>query len=158
MVQYTLAQSPEVVLTVPGKDSHKAREKAMDQLMTMLDEGELTTSLADGFSAQQLVEVQPPTPSEVSVQQEEAVVQAIQVLNQLATLKVKVQDSRDEALKVRTLVDLLFSDEPITEAQLVELKEGFKVLKSFAQSNLRFREARSQAEAARQLLDVALGH
>jgi len=158
MVQYTLAQSPDVVLTVPGKDSYKAREKAMDQLMTMLDDGELTTSLADGFSAQQLVEVQPLPPSKTAQQQEEAVVQAIQVLNQLATLKVKVQESRDEALKVRTLVDLLFTDEPITEAQLTELKEGFKVLKSFAQGNLRFREARGQAEAARHLLDEALSH
>ena len=158
MVQYTLAQSPDVVLTVPGKDSNKAREKALDQLMTMLDDGDLTTSLADGFSAQQLVEVQPLPPSETAQQQEEAVVQAIQVLNQLATLKVKVQESRDEALKVRTLVDLLFTDEPITETQLAELKEGFKVLKSFAQGNLRFREARGQAEEARRMLDDALNH
>jgi hypothetical protein len=93
MVQYTLAQSPEVVLTVSGKDSRKAREKALDQLMAMLDEGDLPTSLADGFSAEQLVEVQPPTTSETVQQQEDAVVEAIQVLNQLATLKVKVQAS-----------------------------------------------------------------
>ncbi|NJL45870.1 MAG: hypothetical protein HC922_09450 [Leptolyngbyaceae cyanobacterium SM2_3_12] len=158
MVQYTLAQSPDVVFTVPGKDSAKAREKAMDQLMAMLDEGELTTSLADGFSAQQLVEVKPMPPSEVVQQNEDAVVQAIQVLNQLATLKVKVQDSRTEALQVRALVDLLFTDEPLDEAQLTELKEGFKVLKSFAQSNLRFREARSQAEEARRVLDEALAN
>lgn len=157
MVQYTLAQSPEVVLTVPGKDSPKARDRAMDQLMTKLDEGELPTALVDGFSADQLVEVQPPAPSPTAQHQEEEVVQAIQVLNQLATLKVKVQESRDEALKVRALVDLLFSDDPITEEQLGELKDGFKVLKTFAQSNLRFREARSQAESARQVLDAALG-
>ncbi|HIK45551.1 MAG TPA: hypothetical protein IGR64_11810 [Leptolyngbyaceae cyanobacterium M65_K2018_010] len=158
MVQYTLAQSPDVVLTVPGKDSPRAREKAMDQLMTLLDDGELTTSLADGFSAQHLIEVQPPTPSAQAQQAEEAVVQAIQVLNQLATLKVKVQEARDEALKVRSLVDLLFTEEPMTDTQLTELREGFKVLKTFAQSNLRFREARGQAEAARLILDQALGH
>ncbi|MGF1569232.1 MAG: hypothetical protein ACFCVD_14375 [Nodosilinea sp.] len=157
MVQYTLAQSPDIVLTVPGKDSNKAREKALDQLMTMLDEGELTTSLADGFSAQQLVEVQPLAPTEATQQHDDAVVQAIQTLNQLATLKVKVQESREEAHKIRSLVDLLFVDDPITEAQVAELKDGFKVLKSFAQSNLRFREARSQAEAARAVLDEALG-
>ncbi|MFM7471473.1 MAG: hypothetical protein ACKO5P_08220, partial [Nodosilinea sp.] len=155
MVSYTLAQSPEVVLAVPGKDSPKTREKAMDQLMTMLDQGKLPTTLADGFSAQQLVEVQAPPPSVATEQQEDAVVQAIQILHQLASLKVKVQDSRDEALQVRALVDLLFSDEPISETQLAQLKDGFKVLKSFAQSNLRFREARDQAEAARQVLDSA---
>jgi hypothetical protein len=157
MVQYTLAQSPDVVLTVPGKDSGKAREKAMDQLMAMLDEGTLATSLADGFSVEQLVEVQAPQPSATVQGQEDQVVQAIQVLNQLATLKLKVQASREEALRVRSLVDLLFSDDPISEAEVTELKEGFKVLKSFAQSNLRFHDARQQAEAARQVLDDALG-
>ena len=156
MVSYTLAQSPEVVLTVSGKDSSKARVKAMDQLITLLDDGDLPTSLADGFSADQLVEVAPPPPSVATQQQEESVVQAIQVLHQLATLKVKLQDSRDQALQVRALVDLLFSNEPITDDQLADLKDGFKVLKAFAQSNLRFREARSQAEQARQVLDQAL--
>lgn len=158
MVQYTLAQSPDVVLTVSGKDSRKARDKAMDQLMAMLDDGELPTALADGFSVEQLVEVQPPTSSAAVQQQEDAVVEAIQVLNQLATLKVKVQSSRDEALQVRDLVDLLFTDDPMTDDQVTELKDGFKVLKSFAQSNLRFKEARAQAESARQVLDEALGN
>jgi hypothetical protein len=158
MVQYTLAQSPEVVLTVSGKDSRKAREKALDQLMALIDEGKLANSLADGFSAEQLVEVHPHFISESVQQQEDSVVEAIQVLNQLATLKVKVQSSRDEALQVRELVDLLFTDDPMTDDQLTELKDGFKVLKSFAQSNLRFKEARAQAEEARQVLDQALGN
>ncbi len=157
MVQYTLAQSPDVVLTVSGKDSAKAREKAMDQLMAMLDEGELDTSLADGFSSEQLVEVRPPMPSDNVKQREEAVIESIQVLNHLATLKVKVQDARDEALKIRELVDLLFVDDPLSEEQLGQLKEGFKVLKSFAQNNLRYLEAREQAEQARKILDQALG-
>jgi hypothetical protein len=157
MVQYTLAQSPDVVLSVSGKDSAKAREKAMDQLMAMLDEGELDTSLADGFSSDQLVEVRPPMPSDHVKQREEAVIESIQTLNHLATLKVKVQDARDEALKVRELVDLLFVDDPISEEQLGNLKDGFKVLKSFAQNNLRYLEAREQAEQARKILDEALG-
>lgn len=129
----------------------------MDQLMAMLDEGELDTSLADGFSSEQLVEVRPPNPSDTTRQQEDAVVEAIQILNHLATMKAKVQDARDEALKVRELVDLLFIDDPISEEQLTELKNGFKVLKSFAQNNLRYLEARDQAEAARRVLDEALG-
>jgi hypothetical protein len=67
-----------------------------------------------------------------------------------------MQESREEALKVRKLVDLLFEDTPITQEQIETLKDGFKTLKSFAQSNLKFREARSQAEAARKVLDEAL--
>jgi len=156
MVQYTLAQSPEVHITVPGKDSGKARERAMDQLMTMLDAGELPTALADGFSPSQLVEVREQPPSNRLQQQEAEVVQAIQVLNHLSTLKVKLQASRADALAARTLVDSLFSADPLDDDQLAQLKEGFKVLKSFAHSNLRFRDAKAEAEQARRVLDEAL--
>ena len=124
--------------------------------MALLEEGTLPTALADGFSAEQLVEIQATSTSAAVQQQEDSVVEAIQVLNQLATLKVKVQASRDEALQVRQLVDLLFTDDSMSEDQLTELKDGFKVLKAFAQSNLRFKEARAQAEEARQILDQAL--
>jgi soluble cytochrome b562 len=158
MVQYTLAQDPAVILAVSGKDSPKAREKALDQLIALIDEGSLSNALADGFGTEQLVEIRPLTPSATVQQQEDSVVEAIQVLNQLATLKVKVQASRDDALQVRQLVDLLFTDDPMTDVQVTDLKEGFKVLKSFAHSNLRFKEARAQAEQARQILDQALGN
>ncbi|MEO1069455.1 MAG: hypothetical protein AAFW95_10105 [Cyanobacteria bacterium J06638_6] len=158
MVQYTLAQDPAVTLPVSGKDSPRAREKALDQLIALIDDGSLSNALADGFGAEQLVEIKPYTPSATVQQQEDSVVEAIQVLNQLATLKVKVQASRDDALQVRQLVDLLFTDDPMTNEQVTDLKEGFKVLKSFAHSNLRFREARAQAEQARQILDQALGN
>ncbi|MGF1521370.1 MAG: hypothetical protein ACFBSF_03515 [Leptolyngbyaceae cyanobacterium] len=156
MVQYTLAQSPGITLEVPGKDSRKARDRAMDQLIERMDEGELPTDLADGFDPQQFIEVKMPESTSDFKSQEEAVVEAVQVLNHLATLKLKVQDSREDALKVRQLVDLLFVDDPITEAQMTDLKNGFKTLKNFAQINLKYRDAKSQAEAARQLLDEAL--
>lgn len=156
MVQYTIPQSPEdVLITVSGRDSAKAREKAMDQLLEMMGNGELTADLDDGFTPKDFIEVKEhktePTP------EENAVVDAVQVLSNLANLKVKVQGSRSEALKVRELVDLLFTDDVITDEQLEELKNGFKVLKTFAQSNLRYRDARANAEDARKVLDAALG-
>lgn len=153
MPQYTLPQCPEIILTVPGKDSAKAREKAMDQLMQLMDEGKLPTELEDGFSSEQLVEVK-----EVSMDTtgEDAITQAVQILNNLATLKLKVQESRGEALEVRKAVDILFSDQSVTEEEITRLKEGFKVLKNFAQANLRYQEARAKAEQARQVLDQAL--
>ncbi|PSN20059.1 hypothetical protein C7271_04050 [filamentous cyanobacterium CCP5] len=156
MVQYTLAQSPEVVLPVRGKDSPKAREKAMDQLIELMDSGKLPTTLADGFDPQELIEVSEPQPTENVKQQEDAVVAAVQILNHLATLKMKMQDSREPALAAYQLVELLFTDEPMDEEQLAQLKDGFKALKSFAQTNLRYKEARSEAESARQVLDEAL--
>ncbi len=155
MVQYTLAQSPEILLTVPGKDSPKAREKAMDQLMELMDSGKLTTDLTEGFGPQQFIEVKPG--ETIALQEgEDAITQAVQVLNSLATLKLKLQETRTEALQIRQRVDILFSDDPVDEEEIARLKEGFKVLKNYAQANLRYREARTQAEAARAVLDQAL--
>jgi predicted ATP-grasp superfamily ATP-dependent carboligase len=154
MVQYTLAQCPEVTLTIPGKDSKKAREKAMDQIIELMDAGQLPVDLSEGFSPQQLIEVK--AQETVVADDEESVVQAVQVLNNLATLKIKAQELRDEALEIRELVDLLFTDEPINEDQATQLKDGFKVLKNFAQANIRYRVGRAEAESARQILDEAL--
>lgn len=155
MVKYTLKQSPEVILTVPGKDSAKARDKAMDRLMEMIDADELPTNLSEGFGPQQLIEVKEPADTPVA-SDEEAVIQAVQVLSNLATLKLKMQESRDEAMAVRQAVDILFTDESVSEEEIARLKEGFKVLKSFAQANLRYQEAKAEAEQARAVLDQAL--
>ncbi|MEL6491266.1 MAG: hypothetical protein ABG776_04385 [Cyanobacteria bacterium J06555_13] len=154
MVQYTLAQSPEVLIDVPGRDSNKAREKAMDQLMTLMDDGELPTELDDGFNPKEFIEVKEPK-TEPSAE-ENAVVDAVQILSQLAKLKVKVQGSREDALKVRELIDLLFTDDFIEEEQIEELNSGFKTLKTFAQTNLKYRDAKDDAEEAREILDSAL--
>lgn len=154
MVQYTLAQSPEVLLTISGKDSIKAREKAMDQLLELMDAGKLPTDLSEGFGPQQFIEVKEPLP--LANGEEDAITQAVQILSNLATLKLKVQESRSEALKIREQIDLLFSDDPVSEAEITSLKDGFKVLKTYAQTNLRFRDARNQAEDARSVLDRAL--
>lgn len=154
MAQYTLAQAPEVILTVPGKDSAKAREKAMDQLMDLMDAGKLPTELSEGFSAQQLIEVKEPPADNAS--DEDAITQAVQVLSSLATLKLKVQESRTEALEVRKAVDILFTDKSVSEEEIADLKEGFKVLKNFAQANLRYQDARAKAEQARAVIDRAL--
>lgn len=154
MVQYTLAQSPEVLIDVPGRDSNKAREKAMDQLMALMDDDKLPTELDDGFNPKDFIEVKEPKNDPTD--EENEVVEAVQTLSNLAKLKVKVQGSREEALKVRELVDLLFTDEVIEEEQIEELNNGFKALKTFAQTNLRYRDAKDDALAAREVLDNAL--
>jgi hypothetical protein len=140
-------------LTVAGKDSPKAREKAMIELMELMDSGKLDTDLADGFSPDQFIEVRELSMSE---DREDPITQAVQVLNNLATLKIKVQELRSDAMQVRSQIDILFSDEIVSEEQINSIKEGFKTLKSFAQLNMKFLDARSQAENARQVLDEAL--
>ncbi|HLO50440.1 MAG TPA: hypothetical protein VK211_18635 [Kamptonema sp.] len=154
MVRYTLAQSPEVILTVKGRDSAKAREEAMDQLMELMDAGKLPTELKEGFGPKQFIEVKEP--DDIASDEEDAITQAVQVLSNLATLKLKVMESRDEALKVRAAIDILFTDEPVSVEEITSLKDGFKILKNFAQANVRYREARGKAEEARIVLDAAL--
>lgn len=154
MVRYTLAQSPEVILTVKGRDSVKAREEAMDQLMELMDAGSLTTELKEGFGPKQFIEVKEPEDS--GSDEEDGITQAVQILSNLATLKLKVMESRDEALKVRAAIDILFTDEAVSVEEIANLKDGFKVLKNFAQANVRYREARAKAEDARAVLDAAL--
>ena len=153
MVRYTLPQSPEIILTVKGKDSAKAREEAMDRLMLLMDEGKLPTELAEGFGPKQFVEViEDATVSDG----EDAITEAVQILSNLASLKLKVMESREEALKIREAIDILFTDEAVTAEEIGRLKDGFKVLKNFAQANVRYREARGKAEEARAILDEAL--
>ncbi|MBE9213090.1 hypothetical protein IQ247_10455 [Plectonema cf. radiosum LEGE 06105] len=154
MVRYTIVQSPEIILTVPGKDSNKAREKAMDKLMEIMEAGDLPTQLEEGFGPQQLIEVKEASMDTASG--EDTIIEAVQLLSNLATLKLKVQETRSEALEVRKLVDILFSDQSVSEEEISHLKEGFKSLKNFAQANLRYKEAREKAEEARQVLDQAL--
>ncbi|HEY9620430.1 MAG TPA: hypothetical protein V6C78_08675 [Crinalium sp.] len=154
MVQYTLAQSPEIILTVPGKDSSKARNKAMDQLVELMESGELPTDLSEGFGPHQFIEVKEPELA--STDDEDTVTQAVQVISNLVALKQKVQASRTEALKIRAQIDPLFTEEFVDDDALAQLKENLKVLKTFAQVNLRYREVRTQAEHARAVLDQAL--
>jgi len=155
MVRYTFAQCPEIVLTVSGrKDTLKAREQAMDRIIELMDDDQLPTDLVDGLGPQQLIEVKPL--ENMAPEGEEDVVQAVQILSNLATLKLKAQELQEEALQIHAKIDILFTDAPTTEAEIGSLKEGFKVLKSFAQANLRYREARTKAKQARQVLDQAL--
>jgi len=159
MPRYTLPENPEVILDVPGtRDTSKAREKAMDQLMELLDEGKLGTDLPNGFSPDRFVKVDDELPDlglgEDSTDDE--MTQAVQILSTLASLKAKLQETRTEALAVRSQIDILFSDAPVSPEQLSDLKNGFKVLKTFAGLNDRYRRARAQAEAAREILDKTL--
>jgi hypothetical protein len=154
MVRYTLPQSPEIILTVKGKDSVKAREEAMDRLMELMDAGQLPTELKEGFGPKQFVEVREM--EDAASETEDAITEAVQILSNLASLKLKVMESREEALKIRAAIDILFTDEAVTAEEIANLKDGFKVLKNFAQANVRYRDARSKAEGARAILDEAL--
>ncbi len=157
MVSYTLPQNPDTIITVRGKDSERSRQKAMDKLVEMMDSGEIATELENGFGPEQFIEVKESKASkEITSEEEDAVAQALQILSDLAALKIKVVEYREEALDIRSAIEVLFTDEPVTVEEIASLKEGFKVLKTFALASLRYREAREKAEEARIILDLAL--
>ncbi len=157
MVSYTLPQNPDTIITVRGKDSERARQKAMDKLVEMMDSGEIPTELENGFSPEQFIEVKESKElKEITSEEEDAVAQAVQILSDFAALKMKVVESREEALKIRSAIEVLFTDEPVTVEEIANLKDGFKTLKIFAVANLRYREAKEKAEEARIVLDQAL--
>lgn len=157
MVSYTLPQNPDTIITVRGKDSERARHKAMDKLVEMMDSGEIPIELENGFGPEQFIEAKESKElKEIISEEEDAVAQAVQLLSDFAALKIKVVESREEALKIRSAIEVLFTDEPVTVEEITNLRDGFKILKTFAVANLRYREARDKAEEARVILDKAL--
>jgi hypothetical protein len=155
MVQYSFPQNPDIILTVTGKDSSRAREKAMAQLIDLMDGGMLDAETVDGLEPQQLVEVgkEPPAPSGEA---DDPIAHAVQTLSTFAGLKLKLQELQGDAIEVRSQIDILFGPEPITEAQINALKDGFKTLKTYAQLYHRLQELLPRAEASRAMLDRAL--
>lgn len=125
----------------------------MDKLMELMEEGQLDAELKEGFSPEEFVEVKEP---ELEDNGEDAVTEAVQILSSLATLKIKVEHAREQALEVRAKIDILFTDQAVSEEEIANLKEGFKILKTFAQANQRYQAARAKAEEARVVLDRAL--
>ncbi|MFQ3680035.1 MAG: hypothetical protein SNJ60_05960 [Pseudanabaenaceae cyanobacterium] len=157
MPQYAIPQSPETIFTVPGKDSPKAREKAMALLEEAIAAGTLEAELLDGFGPDRLVVVEPtPLGAETTDTTGDEIGPAVQVLANFASLRLKHQELREEAQKIRHQLDTLFGEAPVTEEEVTALKKGFKVLEAFAQINRRYSLARQEAEAARQVLDRAL--
>lgn len=89
---------------------------------------------------------------------EEEITQAIQVLSNLATLKLKTQESKDQSLEVLRKIESLFKlEEPISPQDLDELKTGFKTLNKFALAVNQYYEIKTKAEEAKKVLDTILG-
>ena len=132
MVSYTLPQNPDTIITVRGKDSERARQKAMDKLVEMMDSGEILTELENGFSPEQFIEAKELKElKEIISEEEDAVAQAVQILSDFAALKIKVVESREEALKIFSAIKVLFTDQPVTVEEIANLRDGFKILKTF---------------------------
>ena len=160
MATYTIAECPEINVTVRGKDSPTTRQRALDKIIDLMDTDELPTELPDGLSSEQLIEVKEESNNTSETDEaEDAVVKAVRELNNLANLKIKIQELHQAAVKARKDLDILFKETPLEQEpeQLKELLKGsFKILKEFAVASVNYKEAKTQAENARVVLDEAL--
>ena len=176
MAKYTIPECPEISVNVRGKDSPTTRQRAMDRIIELMDADELPTELPDGLSREQLIEVKEESheTSDTNEAEEDAVVKAVRELNNLANLKIKVQELHQAAIIARKDLGILFIDTPIEQepdqfkellkgmpvvapaTSLSKLKGSFKILKDFAVASVNYKEAKIKAESARAVLDKAL--
>ncbi len=159
MARYTIAECPEISISVRGRDSLTTRERALDKIMQLIDNDELPTELPEGLSSEQLIEVKESNEHIDSEIEEDVVVRAVRELNNLANLKIKLQELHQAAIKVRKDLDILFIDTPIElepEQFKENIKSSFKILKDFAVVLINYKDAKNKAENARIVLDEAL--
>lgn len=159
MVVYTLAELPDQTFSVRGKDSEKARQQAMEQLHQRIENEEISAdAFPNGVDPSDFIEVDSSKMNQPQAADENnEVLQAVQTLSNLALLKIDLEKDRQAALEVYDVINrLLFGGDPVDEAEIDSLKQGFKTLKVFAQNHVKLQASLPQAESARDLLDQAL--
>lgn len=152
MVSYALKQAPEIILDVPGRDSRKQRQQALDQLIDKANEDEaLRAKLADGAGHDDLIVVTeqvPVAPSDADGTVEE-VKTLVQSIVSYGVMRVKLEQDRQEAKAVLKELEAIFDPATeLTEEQVGDLKKKSRLLISYAEIKASFSDVRTHAEAA----------
>jgi hypothetical protein len=151
--QYTIPQRPELLIKVSNSDPDKARHKATQELVRLINEEQLDVQIPEGFSTRQLIEI---AEKDLMAEGEDKIIEAVKVLSKLSVAKQKVQDLCAQAIEARQQIDALFENRIISVEEFQRIEEGLKIIKEFAQAHLRYKEALPDAENARSLIDKAL--
>jgi hypothetical protein len=151
--QYTIPQRPDLLIVGSSSDPDKARYKATQELVRLINEEQLDVQIPEGFSTRQLIEV---TEEDLMAEDEDKIIEAVKVLSKLSASKRKVQELHEQAIQAKEQVDILFKNSKTSREEFQEIEEGLNILKEFARANLRYKEALLDAENARLLLDKAL--
>jgi len=151
--QYTIPQCPELLIKVSDSDQDKARYQALGLLVHLINQNCLGVEIPEGFSTKQFIEI---TERDLMTEGEDKLIQAVKVLSKLAVSKQKVQELHEKAIEARKHIDILFDIKRVSKEEFKRLEESFKVLREFAQANLRYKDALNDAEEARLLIDEAL--
>lgn len=163
MVSYALKQAPEIILEVPGRDSRKQRQQALDQLVDRANEDEaLRSKLADGAGHDDLIVVteqvpvvaKDPDTTDTTVEDVKTLVQAIV---SYGFMRVKLEQDRQEAQSVLKELEAIFDPATeLTEETVSELKKRSKLLISYAENKASFGEVRTNAEQSQTKLQKIL--
>ncbi|MCU0526522.1 MAG: hypothetical protein MUF72_17045 [Elainella sp. Prado103] len=160
MVSYALKQAPEIVLDVPGRDSRKQRQQALDQLLDKISEDEdLRSKLSDGASHDDLIVVTEQVPVVTSEPDNsvEEVKTLVQSIVSYGFMRVKLEQDRQEAQSVLKDLEAIFDPTvELTEETVGDLKKKSKLLISYAENKAAFGEIRSTAEQSRVQLQKIL--
>jgi hypothetical protein len=151
--QYTILHCPELLINISNSDPDKARYTAAQELVRLINEEQLGVQIPEGFSTRQLIEIEE---KDLMAEGEDKIIEAVKILSKLSAAKQKVQELYEKAIEARQQTDALFEDRRISVEEFQGIEEGLKVMKEFAQANLRYKEALPDAESARLLIDKAL--
>jgi hypothetical protein len=161
MVSYALKQAPEIILDVPGRDSRKQRQQALDQLVDKINEDEtLRSKLSDGASHDDLIVVTEQVPV-VNKEEPDATVEDVKTLVQAivsyGSMRVKLEQDRQEAQSVLKELEAIFDPATeLTEEMVADLKKRSRLLINYAESRASFGEVRTNAEQSQVKLQKIL--
>jgi len=161
MATYTLAEAPEVIVSVRGKDSLTTRQKALDKIADMLESGELPTEVPKGLNLEQLILTEAPTRTTDAEgdEDQEPLEIVVRELHKFLLLKIRTQRLKQLAVQARQNIDTILTEESIEQDldQLEEMLKGsYKSLKDFVSALGEYRQTKPGAEAALTILDEAL--
>ncbi|MBW4464753.1 MAG: hypothetical protein KME07_04845 [Pegethrix bostrychoides GSE-TBD4-15B] len=160
MVSYALKQAPEIILEVPGRDSRKQRQQALDQLIDKVNEDEdLRTKLADGAGHDDLIVVteQVPALTHEPNNTVEEVKTLVQAIVSFGVMRVKLEQDRQEAKSVLKDLEAIFDPAvDLSEEQVGDLKKKSRLLISYAETKASFNEVKTNAQQSQTKLQTIL--
>lgn len=153
MSLYTTPQNPEFIFNVRGSNRDKATFQALQQLVSLINQGTLKSEKFKGFNSKNFIEI---VEKDLMANNEDKLIDAVKVLSKLAKSRQAVQDLHENSLEAYGYIDILFRKDRISEEDFQVIQDSLKIIKEFGLANLRYKEALIDAEKARLIVDQAL--
>lgn len=153
MPLYTTPQYPEFIFNVRSSNRDKATFQALQQLVDLINQGTLDSGKSKRFNSKSFIGL---TEKDLMAHNEDKLIDAVKVLSKLATSRQVVQDLHEKSLEAYRYIDILFRKDKISKEDFQIIQDSLKVIKEFGLANLRYKEARIDAEEARLIVDQAL--